>query len=167
MSKKKLQPKNYIPDQEKQKKILGVLLGFEFKDGRSDLIIPSAHSFDELQYYYDQVSAMGDSDAVKSLLFIELFKKVSTSSADDIDLNGFHLMLFSCMEEVNLVLKDEQLEKVGCFIYLNERHPEKSTIRFIDFERWDNLVNGKQGKKNHEGLRLHESKNKSNKKLEE
>lgn len=165
--KKNIQNRDHVPDPEKLKKVLGVLIGFQFKDGRQDLIIPSAHSFDELQYYYDQVATFDNKNGVKYLSFLELFKKVSDPSASDVELNGYHLMLLSCSEEVNIVLMDEELEKVGCFMRLNEENPEESTIRFIDFERWNELVNGKLSSTSHEDLSLHGSKNESNKKAEE
>jgi hypothetical protein len=164
---KNIQNSDHVSDPEKLKKVLGILIGFQFKDGRQDLLIPSAHSFDELQYYYDQVSTFDNKNGVKYLSFLELFKKVSDPSAIDVELNGCHLMLLSCTEEVNIVLMDEELEKIGCFMRLNEENPEASTIRFIDFDRWDELVNGKPGSTIDEGLSLHGSKNEPNKKVEE
>ena len=164
---KNIQNSDHVTDPEKPKKVLGILIGFQFKDGRQDLLIPSAHSFDELQYYYDQVSTFENKNGVKYLSFLELFKKVSDPSAIDVELNGYHLMLLSCTEEVNIVLMDEELEKIGCFMRLNEENPETSTIRFIDFDRWDELVNCKPGSTNDEGLSLNRSKKESNKKVEE
>jgi hypothetical protein len=164
---KNIQNTDHVSDPEKLKKVLGILIGFQFKDGRQDLLIPSAHSFDELQYYYDQVSTFDNINGVKYLSFLELFKKVSDPSAVDVELNGCHLMLLSCTEEVNIVLMDEELEKIGCFMRLNEENPEASTIRFIDFDRWDELVNSKPSSTNDESLSLPRSKNESNKKVEE
>jgi hypothetical protein len=74
-------------------------------------------------------------------------------------------MLLSCTEEVKIVLMDEELEKIGCFMRLNEENPEASTIRFIDFDRWDELVNGKPSSTNDESLSLHGSKKESKKKV--
>ena len=165
--KKNIQNCDHVPDPEKLKKVLGILIGFQFKDGRQDLIIPSTHSFDELQYYYDQVATFDNKNGVKYLSFLELFKKVSDPSAPHVELNGYHLMLLSCSEEVKIVLMDEELEKIGCFMRLNEENPEASTIRFIDFDRWEELVNGKPSSTNDESLSLHRSKNESNKKAEE
>lgn len=113
------------------------------------------------------MATFDNKNGVKYLSFLELFKKVSDPSASDVELNGNHLILLSCTEEVNIVLMDEELEKVGCFMRLNEENPEESTIRFIDFERWNELVNGKPSSTSHEDLSLHGSKNESNKKAEE
>jgi hypothetical protein len=162
---KNIQNSDHVTDPEKLKKVLGVLIGFQFKNGRQDLIIPSAHSFDELQYYYDQVATFDNKNGVKYLSFLELFKKVSDPSTIDVELNGYHLMLLSCTEEVKMVLMDEELERIGCFMCLNEENPEASTIRFIDFDRWDELVNGKPSSTNDESLSLHGSKKESKKKV--
>lgn len=135
-----LDTKIELLDENRKKEKIGFLIGFQFKEGRNDLIIPAVHTMHELHYYYEQVLKINNNKVVKYYAVDELFQRVSKPHEVDFDLNGFHLTLFSSMDEVNHILQDDDCISVGCFIRLFEGNPDATTINLVDFDRWNEVV---------------------------
>jgi hypothetical protein len=131
--------KELLEDKRKKEKI-GILIGFQFNDGRKDLIIPAVHSIHELHYYYEHVVNINNNKGVKFYAVEELFQRVSKSHEVDFDLNGFHLTLFSSLDEVNCILNEEECFSVGCFMHLFEGNPDATSVTLVDFDRWNEVV---------------------------
>jgi len=119
---------------------IGLLIGFQFNDGRDDLLLPAVHSIHELRYHYENVTKINNSKGVKYFAINELFDRVSNPEDVDFDLNGFHLILISSMDEVNHILKDEDSGSFGCFLRLYEGNVDATAIDLVDFDRWNEVV---------------------------
>lgn len=132
--------KKELLDNKRKKEKIGFLIGFQFKDGRKDVIIPAVHSMHELHYYYEQVLKINNNKGVKFYAVEELFQRVSNPQDVDFDLNGFHLTLFSSLDEVNHILNEDECFSVGCFIHLFEGTPDATTVSMVDFDRWNEVV---------------------------
>lgn len=129
-----------LPNDKSKKEKIGLLVGFQFEDGRNDLLLPVVHTIDELHYYYDQIRKIDNNIGVKQYAVEELFRRVNNPLDTDFDLNGFHLILFTTMDEVNHILNDDDCNSVGCFVNLFEGNPEATTINLVDFESWNGVV---------------------------
>ncbi len=132
--------KNQSKNDPKVEGSIGLLIGFQFSDGRNDLLLPAVHSMHELRYYYKNVTKINNSKGVKYFAINELFDRVSNKENVDYDLNGFHLTLISSMDEVNHILKEDDSGSFGCFLRLYEGNAEATTIDLVDFDRWNEVV---------------------------
>ena len=132
--------KNQSKNDPKDEGSIGLLIGFQFSDGRNDLLLPAVHSIHELRYYYKNVTKINNSKGVKYFAINELFDRVSNKENVDYDLNGFHLTLISSMDEVNHILKEDDSGSFGCFLRLYEGNAEATTIDLVDFDRWNEVV---------------------------
>ena len=132
--------KKELLEEKRKKEKIGILIGFQFNDGREDLIIPAVHSMHELHYYYEQVVKINNNIGVKFYAVEELFQRVCKLHEVDFDLNGFHLTLFSSLDEVNHILNEEACFSVGCFIQLFDGNPDATSVTLVDFERWNEVV---------------------------
>ena len=94
----------------------------------------------ELHYYYEQVVKINNNIGVKFYAVEELFQRVCKPHEVDFDLNGFHLTLFSSLDEVNHILNEEECFSVGCFIQLFDGNPDATSVTLVDFERWNEVV---------------------------
>jgi hypothetical protein len=72
-----LDTKKELLDENRKKEKIGFLIGFQFKEGRNDLIIPAVHTMHELHYYYEQVLKINNNKGVKYYAVDELFQRVS------------------------------------------------------------------------------------------
>lgn len=132
--------KNQSKNDPKVEGSIGLLIGFQFSDGRNDLLLPAEHSMHELRYYYKNITKINNSKGVKYFAINELFDRVSNKENVDYDLNGFHLTLISSMDEVNHILKEDDSGSFGCFLRLYEGNAEATTIDLVDFDRWNEVV---------------------------
>lgn len=143
---------------------IGLLIGFQFNDGRNDLLIPTVHSMHELRYYYENVKKFNNNNGVKYYSVNELFDRVSNPEDVDFDLNGFHLLLISSMDEVNQILKDGHSGSIGCFLRLYEGNVEATAIDLSDFDEWNELVEMMKNTTQEEYLNQQNQKNNYDKK---
>lgn len=135
-----LDTKNVLLDENRKKEKIGFLIGFQFNDGRKDLFISMVHSIYELHFYYEQILKINNNKGVKFYAVEELYRRVGNPLDVDFDLNGFHITLFASMEEVNHILKHDDSFSVGCYISLFEGNPAATTIKLVDFDRWNEVV---------------------------
>ena len=118
---------------------LGILIGFTFKDGKSQFI-KDTWTKKEFEQFHEIVNKINNQLTARFFCIDELFKIINDKTCPDYNTYGYDMKILATFPESQIILDSEPELSLGVVMLLFEEEPERTQVDLIDHDKWSILT---------------------------